>query len=126
MKYKYGIGLYMDAAGRKPLEEYMFADANITDLTVMIQVIQRLAVIGQELTGTKMADELDDPIYELRKDRHRILYAPDNHNFILLSAFLKRTQKTPPKEIETAQARFEDYKKNPRNRVYPLALPPLD
>ena len=35
----------------------------------------------------------------------------DNNSFILLSQFMKQTQKTPPKEIEKAKRNLEDYKR---------------
>ena len=44
--------------------------------------------------------------------RDRILFAYwDNNKFIILSQFVKRTQKTPKREIEKAKSYLEDYKK---------------
>ncbi|MFH1632638.1 MAG: type II toxin-antitoxin system RelE/ParE family toxin [Chloroflexota bacterium] len=62
------------------------------------------------------------PIYELRKNRHRILYAQDDRRFILLSAFLKSSQKTPPTEIKLAEKRYQEYLKN--HNCFELKLPP--
>lgn len=56
-----------------------------------------------------MAKHIDGPIFELRKDRHRILYCQDGPRFVLLSAFLKRTQKTPLVEIEQAHKLYKEY-----------------
>jgi phage-related protein len=100
----------------------MFDESNLTDITTLINVIQRLALIGLDILDTHMAKRLEGPLYELRKDRHRILFAPDGVRFVLLSAFLKRTQKTPRAEIELALERFEQYKRG--GGFFELTLPP--
>ena len=69
-----------------------------------------------------MAKRIKGPIYELRKDRHRIMFAKDGRRFILLSAFLKRSQKTPPKEIQIAEKRIREYQTN--QNFFELILPP--
>lgn len=99
----------MDEEGLMPVQEYLFAGKGEKDLSVLINVIQRLAHVGQDLLDTNMAKHIDDPIYELRKDHHRILYAQDGDRFVLLSAFLKQTQKTPVKEIRLAEKWFNQY-----------------
>lgn len=109
MRQKYSIGLFVSRDGIIPVQEYMFDEKNLTDLSVLINVIQRLAYIGQAILDTDMAKHIDGPIFELRKDRHRILYCQDGQRFVLLSAFLKRTQKTPQSEIDTAYKHYEDY-----------------
>ena len=56
--------------------------------------------------------KLDKEIWELRPLRDRILFASwYNNKFILLSVFMKQTQKTPKVEIEKAKRLLEDYKK---------------
>lgn len=109
MHYKYNIAFYVDQNGKRPVEDYLFSEKNLTDITVMINVIQRLALIGQEIINTKMAKEIKNPIYELRKNRHRIFYVQDGKRFILLSAFFKETKKTPQNEILRAEEYYADY-----------------
>lgn len=56
--------------------------------------------------------KLDKDIWELRPLRDRILFASFyNNKFILLSVFMKQTQKTPKREIEKAKRFLEDYKR---------------
>ena len=63
------------------------------------------------LLGTPYIKHLDSDIWELRPLRDRILFAYwDNNKFILLSYFMKQTQKTPPREIEKAKRLLKDYK----------------
>lgn len=123
MRQEYIVGFFEDRQGNRPVEQYLFQEKNLTDLVTMINVIQRLAIVGQDLLDTKMAKHLEGPIFELRKDRHRILYAPDGKRFVLLSAFLKKTQKTPAEEVDLAQERFAEYQDT--GRFYELKLPPL-
>ena len=93
-----------------PVFDYMLDGNDETKLNVLINVIQRLSRVGLELIDTKMVKLIDKPIYELRKDRHRILFAPyGDDGFILLSAFIKETQKTPPKEIRTAKRYHREF-----------------
>ena len=56
--------------------------------------------------------KIDKEIWELRPLRDRILFASlYNNKFVLLSVFMKKTQKTPKKEIRKAKKFLEDYKK---------------
>ena len=61
--------------------------------------------------STPYIKHLDTEIWELRPLRDRILFAYwDNNKFILLSYFMKQTQKTPSREIEKAKRLLKDYK----------------
>ena len=63
------------------------------------------------MAGEPYMKHLEDEIWELRPLRNRILFfAYDGKTFILLSHFIKKTQKTPRKEIETAKKLLSDYK----------------
>ena len=124
LRYRYGIGFFANRDGSKPVEEYMVADANLTDLNVLINVIQRLALIGLDILDTKMAKHIQAPIYELRKDHHRILFAPDGERFVLLCAFTKKGDKTPPQETERAQKNFKVYQET--GGWFELKLPSLE
>ena len=55
---------------------------------------------------------IEGSIRELRKDRHRILYGRHGTTYVLLTAFLKKTDKTPLEQINLAKKRFEEYQKN--------------
>ena len=124
MPSRYLIAFYQSQDGSCPVEDYMFNGKNETDLDVIINVIQRLAFVGQELIDTKMAKHIDGPICELRKNRHRIMYAKDKgfKGFIILSAFLKDDQKTPPEEIKRANLYWEDYQKHHKAQEFDIPL----
>lgn len=55
--------------------------------------------------------KISDEIWELRPLRDRILFASwYNNKFVLLSVFMKQTQKTPKREIEKAKRLLDNYK----------------
>ena len=60
--------------------------------------------------GSPYIRHLEGDIWELRPLRDRILFAKLNNNeFVLLSIFIKKTQKTPKYEIIKAKKYLEDY-----------------
>ena len=61
--------------------------------------------------GEPYIKHIEGDIWELRPLRDRILFASwYNNKFILLSVFVKKTQKTPKLEIEKAKRLLKDYK----------------
>ena len=53
---------------------------------------------------------LDGEIWELRPLKNRIMFfGYDGKQFVLLSHFIKKTQKTPKREIDKAKRLMKDY-----------------
>lgn len=119
---RYHVAFFIGQDDSNPVFDYIHDDKNDKDLISIINVIQRLGRVGQILLDTDMAKPLGNHIFELRKDRHRITYIQDKDRFILLSAFLKKTQKTPPEEIALALKRHEEYRRNGKCQVLKLAV----
>ena len=68
----------------------------------------------QEL-GTRVGEPvtkfLEGDIWELRPLKTRYLYAYcEKNKFIILNYFIKKTRKTPKKELEMAKRRLKEYK----------------
>ena len=56
--------------------------------------------------------KLDGDIWELRPSSDRILFtAWTGKSFLLISHFLKKTQKTPPSEIKKAMRLLKEFRK---------------
>lgn len=73
--------------------------------------LDMLSENGLEI-GKPYIKHLEDEIWKLRPLRDRILFAYyDNNNFILLHYFMKKSQKTPRREIKRALTNLEDYKR---------------
>ena len=74
-------------------------------LAYMIALKQYGTRIGQPIVK-----HIDGSIWELRPLANRVFffYWKDN-KFVLLHHFIKKTQKTPPHEIEAARAKLKDF-----------------
>ena len=118
----YTIEFYEDKNGKNEIEEYLqklqrkpSKDNNIK-FKKITSYIDNLSIYGLAL-GEPYIKHLDGEIWELRPLRDRILFASwCNNKFILLSIFMKQTQKTPKKEIEKAKKLLKDYKDRSDNK----------
>ena len=115
----YKIIFYKDKNGKSAIEDYIqvLQDKGISNKDSRIKVNKIISYINQlSIKGLEIREpyikHLEDGIWELRPLRDRILFAYyDNNNFILLHQFIKKTQKTPKKEIKKAKNNLEDYKR---------------
>jgi phage-related protein len=105
MPSKWTVLFYQDIDGSIPVQVYMFEGNDEKRVALLINVIQRLEALGLEIQGTNMDKLIEGSIRELRKDRHRIIYGRNGNTFILLTAFMKKSDKTPPEQIEIAKTR---------------------
>ena len=112
----YEIEFYEDKNGKSEIYEYIqqlrnnINKENKQKLKKIDMYIDLLAEKGFNLQEPYIK-KLDSDIWELRPLRDRILFsAYYNNKFVLLSIFMKRTQKTPRKEIEKAKKLLKDYK----------------
>ncbi|MDO8340907.1 MAG: type II toxin-antitoxin system RelE/ParE family toxin [Candidatus Woesebacteria bacterium] len=53
--------------------------------------------------------KISGQVWELRSGRYRLLFGVISNNMIAVCVFLKKTQKTPNKEIKLAQRRLKEY-----------------
>ncbi|MBR0427910.1 MAG: type II toxin-antitoxin system RelE/ParE family toxin [Clostridia bacterium] len=113
----YDIDFYEDIHGNSEVYEYiqqLRQNLNKKNKQKLKKIDMYIDLLAQE--GLKLKEpyikKLDKEIWELRPLRDRILFASwCNNRFVLLSVFMKQTQKTPKKEIEKAMRYLEDYKK---------------
>jgi len=113
----YDVEIYETENGKSEVKEYIKElqkkinkDKKIK-FQKIIAYIRMLKEQGLAL-GEPYIKHIDEEIWELRPLRNRILFASCiNNKFVLLTIFMKQTQKTPKKEIEKAKRYFEDYKK---------------
>ena len=114
----YDVIFYDDERGNEPVKDFIdelnsraatSKDARI-NLNKIIAYIDALSKYGTRV-GEPVTKYLDGEIWELRPLSNRILYAfwKDN-KFILLHHFVKKTQKTPKKELEQAKRNLKSYK----------------
>ena len=115
------VFFYRDKNGNEPVFEYIKELTGKADKDSRIKAnkildyIRYLREVGIQ-AREPYAKHLAGDIWELRPIRDRILYAAwDGQSFILLCHFMKKTQKTPPGEIEKAQRLLADYRERSRD-----------
>ena len=110
----YEVHFYRDANGNQPVKEYLdqLEEKSMKSKDARIKYNKIDQYIGILMPYVK---HLDGEIWELRPLRDRILFfAWDGNSFILLSHFMKSTQKTPKREIEKARRLMEDFRERSR------------
>ena len=112
----YSIEFYKDKDGNEPVKEYISSLARKNDkdsrvnLNKIRDYIKTLSEYGTR-AGEPYVKHIEGEIWELRPLRNRILFfGYDGNKIILLSHFIKKTQKTPQREIDKAKRLMKDHK----------------
>ena len=108
------IHFYRDKNGSEPVAEYFAELAGKSDKDSRIKLnkirdyVKALSEYGTQ-AGEPYIKHLDGEIWELRPLRDRILFVGwVNGSFVLLHQFMKKTQKTPAREITKAKRELAD------------------
>lgn len=111
------IIFYHDKSGYEPMNAYMEELSHKKDKDSRIkynkirEYIKTLQIYGTT-AGEPYIKHLDGEIWELRPLRDRVLFAAWIDNaFVLLHHFMKKTQKTPKREIDKAKRELEDFRR---------------
>lgn len=106
------IEFYVDARGISPVLQFV-ESLSERDQTKVARVLALLREFGP-LLGMPHARPVGN-LWELRAGPGRIFYfACTGRRFVLLHAYRKKGQKTPRREIETAQRRWADFMEGER------------
>ena len=111
----YKVEFYKDKDGKEPVKEYIIklSEKNDKNSRINLNKIRDYVKILSEYgtrAGEPYVKHLDGEIWELRPLRNRILFfGYDGNRIILLSHFIKKTQKTPRREIDKAQRLMNNY-----------------
>ena len=108
------VFFYKDRNGNEPVAEYIMALAQKKDKESRVKLnkirdyIKVLSEYGTQ-AGEPYMKHLDGEIWELRPLRDRILFVGwVDGCYVLLHHFMKKTQKTPAREIEKAKRELAD------------------
>lgn len=108
------IHFYKDNKGNQPVLDYMRELAGKSDKSSRIKLnkiqdyIQALSQYGT-VAGEPYVKHLDGDIWELRPQKNRILFVGwIDGGYVLLHHFMKKTQKTPKREIDQAKRELAD------------------
>lgn len=111
----FDIEFYQNTKGIAPVQQYLdeLVKSNSKDSRIKLNKIRdymKILSLHGTHAGEPYIKHLDDDIWELRPLRDRILFfCWDGKRFVLLHHFVKRTQKTPAREIEQAKRNMNDY-----------------
>ena len=112
----YKIRFYADKNGNRPIVKWLKELKDKADKESRIRYakvndyIEALKQYGTAI-GEPQVKKLDGDIWELRPTKDRILFAAWTGNeFVLICHFVKKTQKTPPREIEKAKRLLREYR----------------
>ena len=110
------IIFYKNTKGKQPVLEYMqeLSESNGKGSRIKLNkindYIQALSVYGTEQLSENYVKHLEGDIWELRPLRDRILFAEVvDGKYVLLHQFMKKTQKTPIREIKKAKNELKDF-----------------
>jgi phage-related protein len=110
----YKVHFYRDENGNEPVLDYLKELTSKKDKDSRIKAdkindyIEILSQYGTRV-GEPYIKHLDGEIWELRPLRDRILFVGwVNGSYVLLHHFMKKTQKTPAREIEKAKRELAD------------------
>ena len=115
----YEVYFYQDKNGKEPVKNYLkdleekslHSKEDRIKFNKIDQYIEILRMYGTS-AGEPYMKHLEGEIWELRPFRDRILFFYyEKGAFILLSCFMKKTQKTPKREITKAKKRMNDFRK---------------
>ncbi len=112
----HSIYFYRDKNGNSQVEDYLTELASMTDKDSRVkfkkiaEYIKALRLYGT-IIGQPYVKHIDGDIWELRPIKDRIFFVGwSNGSYVLLHTFVKKTQKTPKREIEQAKREYEDLK----------------
>ena len=110
------IYFYRDRNGKRPVADYLAVLAGKKDKDSRVKLnkirdyVKALSLYGTRL-GEPYIKHIDGDIWELRPISDRIFFVGwTGGSFVLLHHFVKKTQKTPAREIAQANRELTDLK----------------
>ncbi len=104
------IVYYLTLSGRSPVEEYIEKQGDKAGALID----EAIRTFAEEFPNVEHVSikPLKGKLWEIRVPTkgkaHRVLYAVITQDLMIVHAFTKKTQKTPPKELKLALKRLKD------------------
>ena len=110
---KWTVIYFTDKYGKKPVKQWL----ETLEESASSKLFKNLLLLEQLGLGIRepYVKPLGDKLYEVRakdyKGIYRVIYfASKGKKFVLLHGFIKKTDKTPRKELEIAKERMKEFK----------------
>ena len=102
------VTFYKDHRNNDPVTKFILT-LSPKDRAKVFRSLELLEEFGVNLK-LPHARQIQGKLWELRPGSNRLLYfAHIDNQFVILHAFKKKTQKTPPQEIKKALSRMKEY-----------------
>ena len=117
----YEISFYEDENGNSPVYKFIQELANKTDKDSRInsnKINDYIEILSQHGKAAKepFIKHIEGELWELRPIKNRIFFASwEDNGFILLHNFVKKTKKTPQREIKQALRNLKDITERSKN-----------
>jgi len=111
---------YTTSKGKNPISDFLDS-LTPQQQTKILRVIFAIKEYGIEAAIPHVKKILNLPLWEIRilgKDNIRVFYVvPYKNTVLVLHGFIKKTQKTPNKEIKIALSRYREWsQRNPLDK----------
>lgn len=107
------INFYKTVTGTSPVEEFLdtLSDKQVNKVLWVLKLVRELnPVPSQYFTKLVNTDDIWEVRIQMAGNIFRLLgFIEGNRIIILTNGFQKKTQKTPKREIELAEARKQEY-----------------
>lgn len=105
------VNYFISSKGDIPVQDFLNQNTKLK--AKAIRILSQVQIYGLVSVIPHIKKLQGTPLWEIRilgKDSARILYITQTQEkILLLHGFLKKTQKTPPKEINIALNRLREY-----------------
>lgn len=105
------LNYWRSSSGKTPVERYIDRIGNKEERAELLSTLKGIQEYGTDAIGVEFR-QIEGKLWELKirthGSQHRIFYVVlKGKEMVLLHAYLKKTPKTPLKEIETARGRLK-------------------
>lgn len=112
MPKKHNVVYYTSPADKNPVSDFLDS-LSAKQQSKILRILEYIREYGLEAVTTHTKKLTGFPLWEIRilgQDNIRVIYAILlKDTVLLLHGFIKKRQKTPPKEIQKALLRLKEY-----------------
>lgn len=112
MDQKCNVIYYATSRGGRPVREFLDSLSKLQQ-TKILRVINIIRIYGLEQARPYVKKLINTPFWEIRilgKDNIRAIYVvPYKNTVLILHGFIKKSQKTPEKELNLVYKRYKEW-----------------